>query len=166
MTTNGHSISLWISILHRYRRSFVSKKLERYGTLGGLYLMVLTLHKINGASQEQISDFLKIDKAAVARSVRKLEREGYVFRETDCADKRANKVYLTPKAVSLLPAIQSAIAEWDALVVSGLPEESRDMASQLLRQMAENACQAYPFHARAGEAWAGRQPSPRPFSAE
>lgn len=151
MNCDRHSVSLWISILYRYRKSFLAKKLEQYGALSGLHFIVLVLQNNNGASQEQISNLLKIDKATVARSVRKLEREGYVVRETDQADKRAYKICLTPKAESLVPMIQSAIAEWDERIVSDMPDASRQMLQELLKHAAENACNIYPSKAKAGE---------------
>lgn len=143
MNKNDNSISIWISILYRYRRSFVNKKLDKYGIVGGVYLIILVLYKSNGSSQEQISDILKVDKTTVARAIKKLETEDYVKRETDTEDKRAYKVYLTPKALAVVPEIQNAINEWEKLIVADIPEESYHIMKQLLKQMAENACDIY-----------------------
>ena len=124
MKDNINSVSTWISILFRFRRSFIIKKLENYGVLAGLYMLVLVIYYNNGTSQEQISDILKTDKASIARSVKKLEKEGYVTRELDKVDRRANKLYLTPKAQTLVPEIQKVIDEWESLVVANVPKDA------------------------------------------
>jgi len=138
-----YSISIWISILDRYRRSFILKELEPYGALGGMYLVVLTIYNHNGTSQERLSDLLKTDKAAIARAVKKLENEKYITRETDTADKRFNKVYLTPKAQALVPEIQKAIDKWDRLVISSIPEDAYHIIEQYMEEMAKNACKIF-----------------------
>jgi DNA-binding MarR family transcriptional regulator len=134
-----NSISVWISILYRYRKSFIVKKLERYGALGGLYLLVLTLYHNEGASQEQIAGILKIDKAAVARAFKKLEKEEYVLRKPDAADKRAYKLYLTRKALTLIPEILDAMKEWEEKIIAGVPKESYELLKRYLKRLAENA---------------------------
>jgi DNA-binding MarR family transcriptional regulator len=143
MTDNVNSVSSWISILHRYRRSFIMKKLEDYGALGRLHMLVLVINRHDGPSQEQVSEILKTDKASIARSVKKLEQEGYVVREPDASDKRANRLYLTEKAQALVPEIVSAVREWESLVVANVPPEAIATIECYLGQMAHDACRIY-----------------------
>ncbi|SMC87714.1 MarR family winged helix-turn-helix transcriptional regulator [Papillibacter cinnamivorans] len=144
MTAYEKPISVWISILYRYRRSYIVKKLEKYGSLGGWYLLVMSLYHNEGASQEQLAGILKIDKAAVARGVKKLVKDEYVIRRPDSADKRAYQLFLTQKALDLIPEILGVMKEWEKGILSGIPEESHGMIKQYLRQMAENACGVKP----------------------
>lgn len=143
MGNSEKSIGVWTSILYRYRRSFLLKKLENYGALGRAFLLVLIVHHNDGINQEKISDLLKTDKASIARAIKNLKKEGYVIRESDTVDKRAYKVYLTPKAEALVPEIQNAIDEWEHLVVTGVPKEAYQIIEQYMEQMAENACHIY-----------------------
>jgi len=133
-------VSKWISVLYRYRRSFMSKRLEPYGIIGGMFMTLLTINKYDGINQEQISDYLKIDKTTTAKSIKKLESEGYIKRETDFEDKRINRVYLTQKAKDIIPEIRTALAEWDQIIRSGISEEAYQDAEKTLHKMAENIC--------------------------
>ena len=140
MKKDEYSASIWISILYRYRRSFIMKKLEKYGSVGGLYLLTMTIYSNNGCSQEQLSKLLRTDKASIARSVKKLEKDGYVVREADEVDKRANKVYLTPKALTVVPEIEKVKKEWDDLVSANISDEEIKIIEKVMSKMAENAC--------------------------
>jgi len=63
-----------------------------------------------------------------------------VRREDDVTDKRANKVYLTPKALALVPEIQSAIVDWNKQIMAGIPVESQKIFLNCIEQMSKNAC--------------------------
>jgi DNA-binding MarR family transcriptional regulator len=140
MGDKTYPVSSWISFLFRSRRKFMGKKLESRGAACGMYMILLAAARNDGASQEQISDLLKIDKTSTAKSVKKLEDEGFVVRKPDCADKRVNRVFLTPKGRGVVPEIESALLEWDRIIRSGISEEDCRRAEEILQRMAENAC--------------------------
>lgn len=112
MNNVEHSIERWISMLYRYGQSYVSKKLGHHNIGSGQYVILLTLFRNGGISQEVLSDYLKLDKGSIARSIKKLEDEAYVERRIDLDDKRAHKVFLTQKALDIIPVVQEAIQSW------------------------------------------------------
>lgn len=140
MNADEASISIWISVLYRYRKGYIRKKLEASASAGSHHLVLLALSRHDGSSQEQLAELLRVDKATIARAVKKLESDGYVSRIPNEGDKRAYRVFLTPKGIGILPEIKGAIREWDALIVRNIPEEARRTVEEMLRQMAHNAC--------------------------
>jgi DNA-binding MarR family transcriptional regulator len=134
-----YSINRWISILYRYGQSHISKQLEFYNIGSGQYIFLIALYKKDGISQEEISDHLKIDKATTAKSIERLEKEGYVKRDIDSKDKRAYKVFLTQKAFDVRPIICSVLKKWSAVLSEGLTEDEKSIALNLLGRMAKNA---------------------------
>lgn len=141
MSGTNSSIGRWISILHRYRQNYLSKRLEPFNIGSGQYLFLLVLSKNNGISQEGLSNYLKIDKATTAKAIKKLEEEGYVTRAVDTMDKRAYQVYLTQNGWELLPVIEKCINDWEKLVTVGFAENESQLLEGLLEKMAQNACQ-------------------------
>ena len=135
------SIGRWISILYRYGQSYISKQLESYNIGSGQYIFLIILFRNDGISQEKLSEHLKIDKATTAKAIKKLAAEGYIKREIDSLDKRAYKVFLTPKALAIKPIVQDAIKSWEELLTSGLSENEIVLIKQLLDKMAKNAHQ-------------------------
>jgi DNA-binding MarR family transcriptional regulator len=139
LNSSDNLIGKWISVLYRYRKSYASKMLEPYGIVGCQYLFLMTLFKQDGASQEKISDNLKIDKTTTAKAIKKLEDNGYVKRVVDSADKRAYKVFLTQKAQDIMPKIYETMKNWESMVLSDVSEEEYLALEKLLNKMAEKA---------------------------
>ncbi|WP_229394504.1 MarR family transcriptional regulator [Methanosarcina sp. DH1] len=55
----------------------------------------MVLYLKDGISQEILAKTLKVSKATSTRSIKNLEKEGYVYRQRDKNDLRAYRVYLT-----------------------------------------------------------------------
>jgi Transcriptional regulators len=134
-------VGKWISILYRCRKSFANRMLEPYGLVGCQYLFLLALNRNNGASQEKISDFMKIDKTTTAKSIKTLEINGFVARQIDSEDKRAYKVFLTQKALDVMPVIKKTMRKWEDTVISDISEDEYMLLEKLLSKMAGRALQ-------------------------
>lgn len=141
LNTNESSIGRWISILYRYRQNFLSKRLETYHIGSGQHMFLLALANNDRISQEELSDYLKIDKATTAKAIRKLEYEGYVARAVDSTDKRAYQVFLTAKGYEVLPIIKAAVKEWERFITADLSESEGAVVEEILGKMARNAWQ-------------------------
>ena len=70
----------------------------------------------------------------MTRHLARLEREGYVERRPDEADKRQMLVYPTQKLLELVPDLRQSIQEWDAYLFSDIsPEELEQFNDTLLK---------------------------------
>jgi len=139
MNQADSSVGKWISMLYRYRKSYANRMLDPYGIAGGQYLFLLTIYCNHGASQEKITDHLKIDKTTTAKAVKRLEKDGLVSRSVDEQDKRAYKVYLTEKAEALIPQIKQTMQAWEDLMLEEISEEEYTVLERVLQKMAEKA---------------------------
>jgi len=139
MSENRNSLARWISLLHRYGHIYVGKELKEYNISKGQYIFLNALYKQEGISQEQLSDYLKIDKGTTAKAIKKLEEEEYVIRKIDAKDKRAYNIYLTEKAIKIKPVVRKAMTDWIDILYSGFTEEEKELSLALLEKMGENA---------------------------
>ncbi len=141
MNVTESTIGRWISIIHRNRQNYLTKRLEAYRIGSGqhIFLMVLSCH--DGISQEQLSEHIRLDKATTAKAIKRLENEGYVRREVDPRDKRAYKVFLTDKGVEVIPVIQEAIRDWEQMVTHNISADEVEILMDILAKMARNACE-------------------------
>ncbi len=140
MSHEDYSIGRFISIIYRYRHSYLSKKLEPYGIGSGQYIFLLGLHSNPGISQDKLSHCLRIDKTTTAKAIKKLMTCGYVDRTIDEKDKRAYEVYLTEKGHSIIPKIIETIKEWEASLTRDISNDNIHIIKELLHEMAHNAC--------------------------
>lgn len=105
----------------------------------GQFPVLSVLYAREGLAQEEIAGYLGIDKAAVAKSVRKLLEEGYIARRGDAEDGRLKRVWLTQKARRARPRILEVEAEWQARLLEGFGEEEARQLEVLLGRMDANS---------------------------
>jgi len=139
LANNEKSIGRWISILYRYGQCFLDKQLKPYHLGSGQFIFLAVLLYKDGISQENLANYLEIDKGTTARAIKKLEEEGYVIRKTDPNDKRANLVKVTNKALAIKPLLQQISQKWTKKLTIDFTQEEEETVIKLLERMAENA---------------------------
>ena len=88
----------FISKISRIAQGYTMKALR------GLDMNLSELHALRsitwlpGQSQTELSERLSVDKAAIARTITRLERKGYICRQEDEKDRRINRLYPLEKA--------------------------------------------------------------------
>jgi len=139
MDEHKNSLGRWISLLHRYGHVYVGRQLKQYNIGKGQYTFLNALYKKDGVRQEQLSDYLKIDKGTTAKAIKKLEDDEYIIRKVDTKDKRAYNVYLTDKALKINPLVRKAMTDWLNILFLGFSEEEKKTSLSLLERMGKNA---------------------------
>ena len=139
MSENKNSVARWISLLHRYGHIYVGKKLKQYNISKSEYIYLNALYKEDGIRQEQLSDYLKIDKGTTAKAIKKLEDNKYIIRNVDVKDKRAYNVYLTEKALKMKPVVRRVMIDWADILFLGFSEGEKKISFALLERMGKNA---------------------------
>lgn len=124
-----------ISELYRMGSSFLSKKFSKYGIGSGQYLFLAKLYRMEGISQERLSEILNMDKATTARGLAKLEEKGYIIRRKNQEDKRANEVYLTQKAKDIKVEFFDILGEWNNKLLLPLTKDEREQVMYLLSKI-------------------------------
>ena len=139
MTNNScQSVGKYISIIHRTGSSFLSKEFSKFNIGSGQYMYLIHLYKNDGLSQEELTEILNIDKGTTAKSIKKLETEGFVMRVKDKNDKRINRVYLTPKSLEIKDEFLSSINAWENTLTSNLSYAEKEQALTLLKKITYN----------------------------
>lgn len=139
MTNNScQSVGKYISIIHRTGSSFLSKEFSKFNIGSGQYMYLIHLYKNDGLSQEELTEILNIDKGTTAKSIKKLETEGFIMRVKDKNDKRINRVYLTPKALEIKDEFLSSINAWENTLTSNLSYAEKEQALTLLKKITYN----------------------------
>ncbi|MDD2573340.1 MAG: MarR family winged helix-turn-helix transcriptional regulator [Bacillota bacterium] len=126
-----------MSILHRQSQVYINCSLKEFGITSAEYSFLLYLYKKNGATQDDMSCYLYIDKAATARAVQSLEQKGYVTKCKDQADKRFNRIFLTDKARAHKEEIWRRIRCWSDFLTEGIDEATAGVVIDTLEKMVE-----------------------------
>lgn len=138
MKAKYEPIGKYISMLYRLGGTYLSKQFSKFNIGSGQFFFLSYLYNNNGVSQEEISKNINIDKGTTARAIKKLEEEGYVYRKVDEEDKRAYKVYITEKALSIKEDFYAVFKSWNDLITYDFTEEEKELAANLLQRMVTN----------------------------
>lgn len=87
-------------------------------------------------SQQDIANFLQKDKSGIQRSVRTLERDGYLRVVADSEDRRKNLIRLTPAGKMIIEQAIKTTETIDEVVMSQLTDEERDTFLKTTRKIA------------------------------
>lgn len=129
-----------ISTLYRTGRWHMETHLaDKLDLSSGQHTFLFYLYNNDGASQDEISRALSIDKASTARAIQKLEEKEYVTRVTSEKDKRVNHVFLTKKGWDSEKELRKNSKAWRAILIEGLSEEELKMMEHIIEKLSENA---------------------------
>ncbi|WP_428662682.1 MarR family winged helix-turn-helix transcriptional regulator [Runella sp.] len=99
-------------------------------------ILFLLAHSTEGSlSQQDIANFLQKDKSGIQRSIRTLERDGYLRITADDNDRRKNLVQLTPAGKLTIEKISEKAAAINQEITSRLTPEEVSTMLTLLRKI-------------------------------
>jgi len=119
-------------------RVFVNSKLDKYQLGDGQFALLHQISINEGLSQEKLSVLHNVDKATVTKSVKKLIRNGYIYREKNVNDGRAYKLYCTQKGLNFLPTIYNILDLKERLLASHIDVEELLIFKKVLNQIDSN----------------------------
>ena len=96
------------------------------------------LARHEGVKQTELADILEVSPITLARQIDRLEAGGWVRRQPDPKDRRANRLHLTDKAGPMLEELRARGQESRADALQGLNESERQQLTQLLARIREN----------------------------
>jgi DNA-binding MarR family transcriptional regulator len=134
------SIGRLISCINRYTHIYLRDSMQKYNLGSGQFRLLTTLYKHgDGINQEYFANFLKMDKATAARSIKKMENAGFITRKKDENDKRAYNVFLTDKAKELQPKIKYILTRWTQILLKDFSEKEQKEYINFLKKSEKNA---------------------------
>lgn len=99
-------------ILNRTFISYVSASLSGKDLSYSDSIFLVNIGDREGTSQEELAHALVIDKAAVAHSVKTMEKKGYITTARSKVDKRSKELYLTDSGKHLYQYMQHLNQQW------------------------------------------------------
>lgn len=108
---------------NRLHRNAVEKNLKSLCMQRSQRMLLMLVSYSNGEiSQREIADKLQITPAAVAMTLKKMESNGYIARETDKYDSRINRIVLLPKGEEAVRLSEKVFVAIDEAMFQGITE--------------------------------------------
>lgn len=133
------TITKAINVTARCNILFRAEKLADLGLKQSQVAIIAKVCRTPGLSQEQIARTIYINKSNVTRQLGRLEKMGYVRRESSPTDRRVTLVYPTEKAAAIYPRIRAMRREWHDYLTEGLTSEDLAQVEAVLTRIMERA---------------------------
>jgi DNA-binding MarR family transcriptional regulator len=122
------------------RRAFArardsAQRLLPPGTHPGEGAILLNLAQLGPASQQELSDRLRVNRTIMVKLVDKLESDGLVQRERNPRDRRSYALTVTPEGQQAVQAWERTLEHGDSELVAPLDPGERRRLHQLLLQL-------------------------------
>ena len=128
-----------INIINRCTNLYRDTQLDDTSLSGCQVPYILRICRQPGQTQEELAQGLHVHKSSVARKLAALETNGWITRTPCSQDRRALRVYPTPKAEAVIPQLHQMLTEWSDYLTASLSPQEADILLALLNRVADRA---------------------------
>ncbi len=111
---------------------------ERFGLTGAKWKIIAVLSIKEGITQKHIADMLFVEAPTLVSVIDKMEKEGYVRRESDSNDRRNNLIFMTKKSKDIVDPIIDSILEVRNMGLDKISKKDMEAAKKVLSQIITN----------------------------
>ena len=140
MIDSSIPIGAIFSIIHREHLVFAHEEAKYLNITGSQIPCLLMISKKQGITQEELANNkFHIDKGFIARIVRKLEDDEFIYRVHDPKNRRKYHIFLTEKGKNCVHEIKGIEEKWKKIVFEGLEKDEISKLMEVLILLAENS---------------------------
>lgn len=122
----------------RLHRHLLDSKVRKTGVFRGQHHILMYLSSHPMSAQNEIAKSLEISPAAVATSLKRLEKDGYVEKALNSRDNRFYQVKLTEKGLDVVKQSFMIFQKVDSGLFDGFSEEEKEQMLLLFHKMYHN----------------------------
>jgi DNA-binding MarR family transcriptional regulator len=95
-------------------------------------------NKAGQVTQQDLVEYLGIDKTSMVRIIDELTNAGLILRAPHPVDRRFHNIHLTEQGQQLIPEIRAAVAQLNRLMMNGLSEQESTQFILSLQHIQDN----------------------------
>lgn len=132
------TIGVLVSDVTRLLRRRFDAQARSIGVSRAQWQVLIALARSEGINQAGLAERLDVETITVGRMVDRLEEAGLVERRADPADRRAWRLFLTPRAHPILVELQAVAVGVRAEMLAGLSAAEEAALQGLLQRLRGN----------------------------
>lgn len=137
-TSMEHAVSLKFRRAEKAFRTMIERRVKNTGVYRSQHRLLMHLSRQPNCSQVELAEHLEVSPAAIAVSIKKLEKGGYIKRETDESDNRVHQVTITEKGEQVIRKSIIMFQEVEAQMFCGFSDEEMERMSDFLERIYHN----------------------------
>ena len=121
--------------ISRRLNKVTKESISSYGLTTSQFFMLIALYEENGILMSKLAKKVALDKATLTGIIDRLERDGLVERKNDPRDRRATRVYLTPKAEAMREELLNIYHENNSKFLSVLSPDEKIIFERVVEKL-------------------------------
>lgn len=98
----------------------------------------LSRHEGGGMMQTELARILDVGKVTVGGLIDRLEASGHVERRADAEDRRAKRIFITPKGHTVIEQMAKLGTDLNDIILAGVRADDIKITEEVLHQIKEN----------------------------
>ena len=135
----------WFGLNQAFRR-----QIAEAGLTPGQFTALRTLIERGDVSQRELTEVMSSDPNTIASLLSRMEKLGWIKRETHESDRRANRLHVTAAGKRKFDTARPAAMDLQTRILEALPEKEREKFLESLEKIADG-CQAAVAGEKPGE---------------
>lgn len=132
------SITKRIIFMARKMQLCIGERLSKFEITAMEEPFFMAIQQNEGATQEDLTAFVGVDKSVTTRAILSLENKGYLVRKQDDKDRRQNRVYPTDAVFEIGDSLHKELLCLNNELVKGLSKEQLRVLSEVLSVIEDN----------------------------
>ncbi len=136
--TKSEKLGILLMNVCRQRGKTANQFMEQSNLYRGQGLMLLFIADHDGQTHSEIAERLNISPAAATKAIKRLEKEGYLQRQSDENDERISRVFLRKEGRAIIEEIYTSFKRLDKKTFEGFSDEDLDKFHEYLTRILNN----------------------------
>ena len=111
---------------------------ERFGLAGAKWKILVILSIKEGITQKHIADMAFVEAPTLVPIIDRMEKDGYLTRQSDPKDRRNNLIFMTKKSKVLVDPIIDCILEIRNMGLNKISKKDMEITKKVLGQIMSN----------------------------
>jgi len=111
---------------------------QRFGLTGAKWKIIVILSMKEGITQKHIADMAFVEAPTLVPVIDKMEKEGYLTRQSDPNDRRNNLIFMTKKSKEIVDPMIDCILEIRNMGLNKISKRDMETAKKVLEQIIVN----------------------------
>ncbi|WP_054941803.1 MarR family winged helix-turn-helix transcriptional regulator [Paenibacillus ihuae] len=127
-----------IGMIARALDSISNIEFKEYDLTKGQYLYLVRICEHPGIIQEKLAEMIKADRTTAARSIKKLEMNGFIEKKADEHNLKIKKLYPTAQGQQVYPFIKRENDYSNLVALAGFSDSEAEVMAGLLQRVRKN----------------------------
>lgn len=127
-----------LASVNNKKDAYYNSQLKAIGLSRGQAFVINVINSYGVIQQDELTKNLEIDKSAVTRILKNLEKNDFIQRQISLHDHRIYEIYLTEKGKKISPIVNEIIENATSVLCEGMTELEKEQLVCLLLKIKEN----------------------------